>query len=219
MLNTAKDFIRSIETEVREKDSEELFRVATDSLRNGARVAGAAFRRLLQVQGARAVDRAIVYLGLGQYGVRMSSIGLGGPRELWEAELPIVSAASIAEAAERITAQALAETFEIGSAVGSAAGSKYRSVRGTIAAERAELGELTVRWMAHPSNSATPGLFRLSWTKNDSESFRRQTLSSLKSGASQRVAAQVVAPDGRLIAEVEMEWKAWARPPLPAKEG
>lgn len=215
MLNTAKDFFSSIESEFRDKGSEEIFRIARERIRFQSHAVGTLVRRLIQTQGARAVDGAVRYLGLGQYGVRMSSLGFQSPRELWEAELRVVSASSIAEAAERISMQALSEAFDLTSGSHSAGSVLGRPVLG---AERAEIGELSIRWLGQKTVDPS-GRFRLSWTRADREAFRRLVLSNLSSGASQRVAAQVFAQDGLLIAEVEIEWKAWARPPLPAKEG
>lgn len=146
-------------------------------------------RRVVQSGVALAVDRveqAIHTFGLGRYGVRLS-----GQSNMYEATLPSASSVTMAEAAERLSARALADVF-------------------SQTSERALVLNLAIRWL-QPQAVGLPAVMRLTWTVSEREQFRREVLSRLTDGAELQVTAPVLNDDGLCIAEVEMVWKAWAR--------
>lgn len=146
-------------------------------------------RRVAQSGVALAVDqveRTISTFGLGRYGVRLS-----GQSDVYEAKLPSASSVTMAEAAERLSARALADVF-------------------SQTSERALVLNLVIRWL-QPQAVGAPAVMRLNWTSMEREQFRRDVLFRLADGAELQVTAPVLNENGLCIAEVEMVWKAWAR--------
>ena len=146
-------------------------------------------RRMIQSGVALAVDQvesAIYTFGLGRYGVRLS-----GRNDIYEATLPGASSVTMAEAAERLSARALADVF-------------------SQTSERALILNLAIRWL-QPQAVGTAALMRLTWSAIEREQFRREVLSRQIDGAELHMTAPVLSEDGLCIAEVEMVWKAWAR--------
>lgn len=150
-------------------------------------------RRVVQSGVAFAVDQAVDTFGLGRYGVRLS-----GQRDVYEAEIQSLSSVSMAEAAERLSMRAMADVF-------------------SKTSEKALVLNMFIRWF-HPKAVGGSGAMRLTWSPDEREQFRREVLSRLTDGAELQVTAPVLSGNGLCVAEVEMIWKAWARPQI-GREG
>lgn len=177
-------------------------------------------RRVLQVAGARAVDAAILRLGLGRSGVRLTAASMGATTERWEAELVSWTPAAIAEASDVVCTRALRTIFSLESAFGGGP------------AESARIESMTIRWLVPvPPHSISAAAFQssptsiqgdgklrgivgLNWPVDLREEYRRQVLSQIHQGATTSLTAMGWSHDGRKIVEVDIVIEARARAQL-----
>lgn len=177
-------------------------------MRSSSLVAGV-LRSALQRAGAHAVDRAIWHLGLGRQGIRLTGSSLGASSERWEAEVTGWKASIVAEAAELIALRALSGVFDL------------------EGGESIALESLNIRWlrpqMSRFSSKSTSsaaettnaiGKIFLEWSVAERETFRRETLSNLTSGAVTYLTIIGCDKEGLGVVHVDLEVRASTRPQI-----
>ena len=156
---------------------------------NVKRVVVGTFQRV----GAQAVDRAIWYLGLGRQGVRLTGDSLKRDTERWDVEVSGWRTSAVAEAAELIVFRALETVFDLSGG------------------ESVAIETLNLRWISSSARGQSSGTVSLTWSLNEREQFRRESLANLTHGAVTSLTAFGSEASGLGIVQIELEVRARAR--------
>lgn len=143
--------------------------------------------------GARAIDRAVWYLGLGRQGVRLTGASLHRDAERWDVEVSGWRTSAVAEAAELIVFRALETVFDLSGG------------------ESVAVEALNLRWISPNHRQSASGTVSLTWSLAEREEFRRQTLANLTEGAVVSLTAFGSEAGGLGVVQIEFEVRALAR--------
>lgn len=146
-----------------------------------------------QRAGARAIDRAVWYLGLGRQGVRLTGASLRSDAERWDVEVSGWRTSVVAEAAELIVIRALQTVFDLSGG------------------ESVAIETLNLRWISPNQRSLASGTVSLTWSLSEREEFRRETLANLTHGAVASLTAFGSETGGLGVVQIEFEVRARAR--------
>ncbi len=157
----------------------------------------------VQRVGARAVDGAVEKLGLGRFGIRLTSSSMSPSAESWEALVLTWSPSCVAEAAELVVRRGLDSFFDQG------------------AGEWFGIESMSIRWLQNTRGSAevpSGGSVVLNWSWLEREDFRRRVLENLDQGASQALTLTGLDAGSLAVVEIDLVLRAKARAQIRSKK-